>query len=148
MQRTGNAKLRARAERARDKEYARSQAKEDTFIFYWRGRKVSRDLDEARFWTYRILDGINVDPIVSVCNPGSFVWECFPFWEAYYVSETKAIMVKSEKVRLDLLLHELAHHVCFVNDTWDDGRHRSAFLKAEERIFNLLEKTGPKILRQ
>lgn len=146
--RTGDLALLARAEKARDKEYAKSQAAEDIFMFYWNGRKRTKSLHEARVWVTRIHDGLDLPGIPpAVINPGEFVWEVFPHWAAYYVPETKAIMVKTERIALDLLLHELAHHVCAVTGTWDDGQHRKAFLKAEDRIFNFLEKSGPKILR-
>lgn len=147
-ERTGNLALLARAEKARDKEYAKSQAAEDAFMFYWTGRKRTKSLDEARMWVDRVVEGLALPgPRPAICNPGEFVWEVFPHWGAYYVPETRAIMLRSEKVSLDLLIHELAHHVCNVTGTWDDGKHRRPFLKAEERIFNFLEKSGPKVLR-
>lgn len=141
---------RVRAEKARDREYRRSEALETDFMASWQGRTTTTSHAEAMKWAKIMTDACGVEALSAILNPGKRFWGLTPFWEAYYIPGTAplvgSIFVRTQRVKLDALIHEVAHHVCYYRGAYEDGGHGKTFLAVEREIMKHLTKSGKKVL--
>ncbi len=108
---------------------------EAVFHKRWKKRPHSiESLSEAKKLCNAICDALGVYHIKEVTTEG---FEGLMRHAGGFYS-TRRIHVRTNYVNLITLLHELAHHVCYMERMFKGGAHGEDFLMIEQLIFDLV----------
>jgi len=128
------------AEEEVDREYSASRKLEYAFTKKWKGPKWVNDNAEATRVSNRLCEALGVRPLKGVVK-GSFKG-IMRHAEAFY--RQREIHVRGSGptdgggMLLVTLLHELAHHVCYMEGMHRGGAHGEDFLTVEQLLFDLV----------